>query len=164
MAIHFDLDNETPQLETEVDPFLIKAQKAEEHRESLLETFFLFPNAQCEVEDTTLIELFLTQSITFDDNEMMSILCLQPSNLQHRQLYASLLLTVRYAASVLKRNKSELAQMPMSDIRRICYRIADRYGSVFFELKKGEFPVVGDKYNSMWPIVSMLNREYASRV
>lgn len=173
MAIACDGDPSEDYLDIIIDPFIVKAKKAEERRRKLLEVFFsLSGNSSSELKDTTLIQLFLAHSIEFLDSDTMAILRLNSSDIHHRQLYYSLVYLVQHTAVTLKTRvfAKLLQEMPLTDIRRICYRIADRYDSLFYVPVKVEPEEEdsnmalcfewNDRFNSMWPILSLLHREY----
>lgn len=166
-----DLSDELPVIS--IDPFVAKATDAEARRRKLLDIFFgLSGNSSSELKDTTMIQLFFTHAIEYLDLDTMAILRLSAGNIHHRQLYYSLVYLVQHTALILKtRVYAKLLQdMPLTDIRRICYKIADRYDSLFYvpikvegEADDGNMALCfewNDRFNSMWPILSLLYREY----
>ncbi|OBA23867.1 hypothetical protein METBIDRAFT_18204, partial [Metschnikowia bicuspidata var. bicuspidata NRRL YB-4993] len=166
-------ESEDGRSDIDLDPFVIKATEAEARRRKLLEIFFaLTGNSSSEIKDTTLIQLFFTHEIEFLDLDFMAILRLNASDVHHRQLYYSFLYLVQHTAMILKTRifVKLLAEMPLTDIRRICYRIADKYDSLFYVPVKAEGEDEdanlalcfewNDRFNCMWPILSLISREY----
>lgn len=159
------------------DPFVEKAELADIRREDWLHKYQeLNVNGGSDLRDTSMVYLVLKCNLILSDAQYMGILGLDPNVRPHYDLYTLVLADVRYLAGHLKGEvmAHSLIQMPLTDIRQLCYRVADKYESLFF------VPVPGsdgeaenassngfavwfqwlDRYNCMWPIVSMLNREY----
>lgn len=155
------------------DPFMLKAQAAEERRQLLIEKFFeTGVNGRAELRDTTMVYLVLKCELRLTDEQYMKVLGLDLATTSHSELYQLLLGEIRYLASHLQREvmAHSLMQMPLTDIRKLCYRIADKYESIFYIPARDEDeddPMSAlsfqwlDRFNSMWPIVSLLSREYA---
>lgn len=173
MAIICDGEpSNTPDID--IDPFELKAMHADDRHRKILEIFLsLSGNASCELKDTTIMQLFLSNAIVFLDLDTMAILRLDEKDIHHRRVYQDILFSVQHTAMVLKTkvHANLLQDMPLTDIRRICYRIADRYDSLFYIpddlVKEAEDANVAvcfewnDRYNCMWPIVCLLYREYS---
>lgn len=171
MAIHCDLDPNDFVLTNDIDPFAFKAKKTEERRKELLQIFLssIVGGLDC-IEDTTLIQLILTYNVVFEDKDMMLILRLDTGDIHHRRLYNSLLYALQQVAVILKSRVTavSLRQMPMTDLRRISYRVADGFEQLYYVPVREDSLDVStalsyswrDRYNSMWPIISLLNREY----
>lgn len=174
MAIQCDYDASEKDVDVVADPFMTKVEEATLRRKRIYEIFrSLNANAFCEIKDTALIQLIFIHNTEFSDEDMMTILKLNPREAQHRQLYSSLLNLIQHTAMILKGKviAKRLEEMPLTDIRRICYRIADRFDSLFYvpvntktEDDSNSNIALSfawkDRYNSQWPIASMLSREY----
>ncbi|SGZ52830.1 CIC11C00000003115 [Sungouiella intermedia] len=167
MAINID---ESPN-EDIWDPYVQKSQAASQRKIDFLRQFYRRGlNSGGDVRDTSMVYLVLQSGLVFEDDYYMRILGLNPHIAAHLALYRLLSREVRLVAGILRRNimAHSMLQMPMSDIRSLCYRIADRYESLFYvpvktpdEEKLCAISFLWkDRYNGMWPIVSMLHREY----
>lgn len=169
MAINTEDDNDQHE---EWDPFEWKAERAELRRFRLLQQFHTTAvNNGGDLRDTTMVFLVLKCNLILADAQYMAILGLIPGYNEHVELYALLVRDVRYVATHLKKQVMavSLADMPLTDVRRLCYRVADKYDSLFYvptktsedcELHSALSFQWLDRYNSMWPIVSMMNREF----
>lgn len=150
------------------DQYEEKAQRAELRRFELLQKYLSF--GRWEIKDTTMIQLMLMHKVTFSDEDTMLILHLDREDPNHVRLYCGLFHLVKYTALTLVREVpvNLLLEMPLTDIRRLVYHIANRYDSLFYVPVKDD--VAGsslalkflwrDRYNCCWPIVCMLEREY----
>lgn len=170
MAI--ECDNKDDYVEVpDRDPFQWKADLAESRRSCLLQQFWAQTGCTLnEIQDTTMIQLMLLHEITFCDSDMMIILLLEERNEAHELIYRLFLDLVLFTANELKRNVdvSSLLEMPLTDIRTLCYKIADRFESLFYvptldEEEDSDSALSfqwSDRFNCMWPIVCILNREF----
>lgn len=157
--------------DSEYDPYLAKVMAQEQKREQLLAKFRrLTEGSRVEIRDTAVVHQIIHHQVTFGDKDMMKILRLSKECEVQVSVYTELLRHVRHAATQLLQNVECdcLEEMPMTDLRRICYRIADRFDKLFYAQPdlQTDYPTPSalflwkDRYNSMWPIVSMLVREY----
>lgn len=156
------------------DPYLRKAEAAARRKKELLNKFHhCVLNTAGDVRDTSMVYLILECDLVLADGQYMAILGLDPHTSSHLALYKLLVKEIRYVASYLKRRvmAHSMLQMPLTDIRSLCYRIAENFDSLFYvpvkpgdeDGKESNFAISFrwlDRYNCMWPIVSMLNREY----
>lgn len=164
-----DLGTETPSAS---DPFEEKAQASENLRIRSFAVFTALRNSSpSDLRDTTLVELFIVHSIHFLDPDMMAILKMSNADGRHRQVYFSLVHVAHNAARILRARVHAplLRHMPLTNVREICYQIADQFEGLFFAPTLPLLPSLSevavlfnwhDRFNSMWPIVSLLSREY----
>lgn len=158
--------------DSDYDPYLAKVVAHEQKREQLLAKFAkLTEGSRVEIRDTAVVHQIIHHQVTFGDKDMMKVLRLSKESPIQVSVYTELLRHVRHAATHLLYNVDcdSLAKMPMTDLRRICYRIADRFDKLFYappdsqaeSLIASALFLWKDRYNSMWPVLSMLVREYA---
>lgn len=156
------------------DPYVQKAEAAALRKEEFLRKFYRCGlNTAGDVRDTSMVYLILESGLVLGDTQYMAILGLNSQLPSHVALYKLLVNEIRFVAGHLKRSvmAHSMLQMPMTDIRSLCYRIADKFESLFYipvkpgdeEGKDSGFAISFlwlDRYNGMWPIISMLSREY----
>lgn len=168
MAISIDSDD-TPYPDFHYDPFVAKAQAAERHRQRLLEKFYeIRANGRGDLRDTTMVYLVLECQLHLTDEQYMKVLGLNLELPACQNLYGAILGETRFVADHLNRlvMARSLLQMPLTDVRMLCYRIAQKFEATFFVPGRSsdsssavDFEWL-DRFNSMWPLVSLLDREY----
>lgn len=157
-----------PDSPSALDPFFHKYQLSLARKRKALERFRWTVGCDFnDIRDTAMIYLILKQNVIFSSVEMMSILGLRHDVSIEVKIFDKFEEVVRYVAQILK-NKvpaNSLLEMPLTDVSRICYGIASKFESLFFSPLAGREHSFDfcwrDRYNSMWPIVSELNRLYS---
>ncbi|PVH20581.1 hypothetical protein CXQ85_002375 [Candidozyma haemuli] len=164
----FDLDYGKPKSPDDVliyDPFLYKYTLSVSKKRAAYDAFRAFVGYDLgNVRDTTMIYFILKHDIILTRHEMMKVLGLQPSGKVDSTIFDKLESTIFHVARTLRAKVPvrSLLEMPLTDISRICYMIAGKFESLFFA------PVNGDdfdfwwtdRFNSVWPVISELNRLY----
>lgn len=138
-------------LETQAyDPFMAKATKSQARLTKLLETFQNFTaNSDILSSDTTIIYLVLKSNIILNNIQIRVLLGLRDENKVHDVIYHGIQRDVKYAASKLFSigRFSNLLEMPLTDLKQLCYEIALKYKTIFFvpvESKIKVHPVQSD--------------------
>lgn len=100
----------------------------------------------------------------------MKFLGLCPQVSTHVTLYDLLTRLVSYTARQLKQGlfAASLIDIPLTDLLEICYRIAYCFESLFFipiskkvdGLDSRASFVWNDRFDGLWPVIYLLNREY----
>lgn len=123
-------------LETQpYDPFMAKATKSQARLTKLLETFQNFTaNSDILSSDTTIIYLVLKSNIILNNTQIRVLLGLGDENKVHDVIYHGIQRDVKYAASKLFSlgKFSSLLEMPLTDLKQLCYEIALKYKTIFF--------------------------------
>ena len=123
-------------LETQpYDPFMAKALKSQAKVTKLLQTFQNFTaNSDIFSSDTTIIYLVLKSNILLNNTQIRVLLGLNDKNEVHDVIYSGIERDVKYAASkIFSIGKlSSLLEMPLTDLKQLCYEIALKYKTIFF--------------------------------
>lgn len=152
------------------DPFVYKVKLAEMRHFQLLQKVRSYScrNASAS-KSSAMAQLVLQAKTEFTDIQMMNFLGLDPRRNAHLLLYDLVVGLVIYTARHLKvgMNAASLLDFPLTDIQDVCYRIADCFDSLFFipvnrrnGLGLRDSFVWDDRFNGLWPIMYLLNREY----
>lgn len=117
------------------DPFMDKAAKSQARLTKIMEKFQNFTaNSDILSSDTTILYLVLKSNIILNDNQIRVLLGLGDENKVHDVIYCGILRDAKYAASKLFTllNFSSLLEMPLTDLKQLCYEIALKYKAIFF--------------------------------
>lgn len=117
------------------DPFMDKAAKSQARLTKIMEKFQNFTaNSDIFSSDTTIIYLVLKANIILNDNQIRVLLGLGEENKVQDVIYFGILRDAKYAASRLFTvfNFSSLLEMPLTDLKQLCYEIALKYKAIFF--------------------------------
>lgn len=166
MGLQLDKDELDSLIVRERDDFYDKYLAARARRQEMYLRFRSFVAHNLgSLRDTTIIHLMLKHNIIFTDHQMMVILKLDPRTPTHRAIFDKLRAVIRHCAIALKSKvpANALIEMPLTDLSRVCYRIAERFESLFCipvsRVASRQFHW-NDRYNGMWPIVCELNKLY----
>lgn len=166
MALEFDKDSLDAAPVRDIDNFQEKYRSSQARREEMFLRFRSFVSHNLgSMRDTTIVHLMLKHEIIFSDEQMMMILNLDPNVLVQRAIFDKFRAVVRHCAITLRTKvpASRLLDMPLTDISRICYRIAERFESLFCipvsRVASRQF-YWNDRFNGMWPIVCELNKMF----
>ncbi|CUM51983.1 unnamed protein product [Debaryomyces tyrocola] len=123
-------------LETQpYDPFMAKATKSEARLTKLLETFQNYTaNSDILSSDTTIVYLVLKSNFILNNTQIRVLLGLGDKNKVNDVIYHGIQRDVKYAASKLFSigKFSYLLEMPLTDLKQLCYEIALKYKTIFF--------------------------------
>lgn len=152
-----------------VDPYEDKCHLAEERQKCLLESL----RANCTFntsagKHTFMLQLILLSKVKLSDKHIMNILGLKEHSTNHCRLYSLILNLLGHIASQLKLISVSLHSFPLTDLQDLCYRVADCFDSLFYvpvtsshdDLSCALSFTWNDRFNSMWPLLYLLAREY----
>lgn len=141
----------------DVDPFLDKAKESQGRLAKLLTNFqSLRANSDLFSSDTTLIYLVLKCNIILTDPQIKAVLGLGGIGKVQSTIYAAIQHEVRFAAQELFSRASfgSLLEMPLTDLKQLCYEIALNYKSIFFVPVESKVKVAAnqtDAYSQLVP-------------
>lgn len=123
-------------LETQpYDPFMAKATKSEARLTKLLENFQnCTANSDILSSDTTIVYLVLKSNFILNNTQIRVLLGLGHKNKVNDVIYHGIQRDVKYAASKLFSTGKfpNLLEMPLTDLKQLCYEIALKYKTIFF--------------------------------
>lgn len=155
----------------DVDPFLAKAKESQGRLAKLLTNFqSLRANSDLFSSDTTLIYLVLKCNLILNDPQIKAVLGLGGIGKVQSTIYAAIQHEVRFAAQELFSRASfgSLLEMPLTDLKQLCYEIALNYKSIFFVPVESKVKVAAnqsDAYSQLasYPVPSTNTSRNTSR-
>lgn len=135
IGIHFWRFSMILSQNSQYDPFKAKVTESHKRLDGLLKVFKgSTTNSDILSSDTTIIYLVLQSNIRLSDNQIKTILGLEIDNEVHDIIFSGIEKQVRYSAEKILSDMRlrSLLEMPLTDLKHLCYEIALNFKSIFF--------------------------------